>query len=96
MPLHTDPQPVPQRCCERQLGSYVAFTPTCIQRQMLSVGLDMKFRDFIAGGVGVGLPANRLQDFGEVSQRSGEVGAVALGAGRGQLPVDGDGFLDNR
>jgi hypothetical protein len=34
----------------------------------LPVGLELKLSGFIAGGVGVGLPANRFQDFAEVGQ----------------------------
>jgi hypothetical protein len=57
-------------------------------------GLLAKLRGFLAGRVGGGLQAKRFQDFGEVVQRRGKAGTVALRARRNSgdeddLPVLG-------
>ena len=36
------------------------------------------------------MPTKRQQNRYQVGQRGGEVGAVAVGVGRGQVPADGD------
>ena len=90
-----DPELIAEQCCERPAGLHAAFTPTRLRRHLLPVGLGLKLGDFIAGGVGIGLPVNRLQDFGEVGQRLGQVGTVAVRAGGDQFPVYGDRFFDD-
>jgi hypothetical protein len=63
-----DPELIPNDAVSGPLDSMRRSRPLPIQRQPLSVGLRLKLSDFIAGSVGVGLAASRLQDFGEVSQ----------------------------
>ena len=60
------------------------------------IRLPTKLRSFIAGSVSGSGPVKCYQDFRKVGQGSGEVGAVAVRAGGGQLPADGDGFLGDR
>ena len=49
----------------------------------------------VTGRASAGRPSSRERD-AEVVQRCGEVGAVTVRAGGGQLPVHGDGFLRDR